>query len=297
MAELMLDLIDPQRIALNDFIQFIEALNKTIVNNEENEYDENLHRIMISYFIVSKQLNFRFVNYIEILKALPHEVHCRLASFILTTLVYPIQNEDGQVSFEYLPCIQKLYSLVYADNEQRFYDLWSSFWNSVGFRLPDVAIDHIEDFLNDILDRKHIAAATLLPVKRPQPYHARLNDIINEIFDRTMTYSFMFKNLFFVIVKEHPELITANELHSLVTSINMYTSTEQEVYFIFQGLGFVANAKPNLFKKYRTIPLNFVLKQHYSSGYDGKRQKGKISKGENVENKNIEIKINTNADE
>ncbi|CAF5172706.1 unnamed protein product, partial [Rotaria magnacalcarata] len=171
------------------------------------------------------------------------------------------------------------------------------FWNSVGFRLPDVAIDHIEDFLNDILDRKHIAAATLLPVKRPQPYHARLNDIINEIFDRTMTYSFMFKNLFFVIVKEHPELITANELHSLVTSINMYTSTEQEVYFIFQGLGFVANAKPNLFKKYRTIPLNFVLKQHYSSGYDGKRQKGKISKGENVENKNIEIKINTNADE
>ncbi|CAF0967293.1 unnamed protein product [Rotaria magnacalcarata] len=249
MAELMLDLIDPQRIALNDFIQFIEALNKTIVNNEENEYDENLHRIMISYFI---------------------------------------------------PCIQKLYSLVYADNEQRFYDLWSSFWNSVGFRLPDVAIDHIEDFLNDILDRKHIAAATLLPIvydKRPQPYHARLNDIINEIFDRTMTYSFMFKNLFFVIVKEHPELITANELHSLVTSINMYTSTEQEVYFIFQGLGFVANAKPNLFKKYRTIPLNFVLKQHYSSGYDGKRQKGKISKGENVENKNIEIKINTNADE
>lgn len=54
MAGLMLDLIDLQRITSNEFIQFLEALHKTIGETQDNEYDENIHPKKRLFFIVSK---------------------------------------------------------------------------------------------------------------------------------------------------------------------------------------------------------------------------------------------------
>lgn len=78
----------------------------------------------------------------------------------------------------------------------------------------------------------------------------------------------MLKNLFYVIVQNHPEMIKADELNSIFTSINTRTNTEQEVFFIFLGLCIVANAKPNLFDKYRNTLVDFIINKHYSSAFD-----------------------------
>lgn len=70
----------------------------------------------------------------------------------------------------YTPCVKKLYSLACNDNEQKFYELWSNFWNHVSTKLPDLGIDHIQDILSDVLDQKQLAVVSMLPVRRQNTF-------------------------------------------------------------------------------------------------------------------------------
>ncbi|CAF4268347.1 unnamed protein product [Rotaria sp. Silwood2] len=318
MAEVMLDLIDQQKITANTCIQFLKALHQKVVDNQQVDYEESILPLMRSFFTT---LVTHLAKYIELLKTLPNEVHHELASFILATLACPIQYENGQTSFEHISamqlwyrigqcltneadarlyglCIKKLYSLACDDNEQTFYDWWSMFWNTVGMKLPNVAADYVEDFLSDTIDRKHIAVTSLLPMlynKNPEPYHARLNDLINVIFDGDMSHVSLLGHLFLVIVKEHPELITVNQLDHLFTSIEGRTDVGYELFSIFQGLGLVANAKPNLFHNYRSVLLRFIVEQHNLSAFNCLQQyfvASTIIGGEETANECLTILIN-----
>ncbi|CAF3843939.1 unnamed protein product [Rotaria sordida] len=318
MAEVMLDLIDQQKITADICNQFLKVLHQKIIDNQEVDYEENICQLLRSFFT---NLATHLAKYIELLKILPHEVHRELASFILATLACPIQYENGQTSFEHIAatqlwyrigqcltnevdarlyklCIKKLYSLACDDNEQTFYDWWSLFWNMIGMKLPNVAADYVEDFLSDTIDRKHISVASLLPMlynKHPEPYHARLNDLINVIFDGDVSYISLLGHVFLVIVKEHPELITANQLDRLFTSIKDRTDAGYEMYSIFQGLGLVANAKPNLFHNYRSILLRFIVEQHNLSAFNCLQQyfvASTIINSEEIANEYLTILIN-----
>ncbi|CAF4634898.1 unnamed protein product [Rotaria sp. Silwood1] len=318
MAEAMFGLIDQQKITADSFSQFLKALHQKIVDNQQVDYEENIRIQMRSFFTT---LATHLAKYIELLKTLPQEVHRQLASFIVDTLTCPIQYENGQTSFEHIAamqlwykigpcltndtdarlygsCIKKLYSLACDDNEKTFYDWWSMFWNVVGMKLPNVAADYVEDFLSDTIDRKNIAVASLLPMlytKCPEPYHARLNDLINVIFDGDAAYVSLLGHLFLVIVKEHPELITANQLDHLFSSIEGRTDVGYEMFSIFQGLGLVANAKPDLFHNYRNVLLRFVVEQHNLSAFNCLQQyfiASTIIGGEETANECLTILIN-----
>ncbi|CAF4917493.1 unnamed protein product, partial [Rotaria sp. Silwood2] len=99
-------------------------------------------------------------------------------------------------------------------------------------------------------------------------YHARLNDMINVMFDGDISYVSLLKHLFWIIIKEHPELITLDKLEYIFTSLKNCTDVEHEFHMIFQGLTFIANTNLNLFHKYRSILLHFVIEKYNLSAYN-----------------------------
>ncbi|CAF4700328.1 unnamed protein product, partial [Rotaria sp. Silwood2] len=174
------------------------------------------------------------------------------------------------------------------DGQIVFYSWWSIFWNNVGIKLPDTAADFVQDFLYDTIDRKQISVASLLPLfynKRPEMYHARLNDMINVMFDGDISYVSLLKHLFWIIIKEHPELITLDKLEYIFTSLKNCTDVEHEFHMIFQGLTFIANTNLNLFHKY---PYN-CLQQYLVAST--------IVNGEQTANESLVILINLLKDQ
>lgn len=94
-------------------------------------------------------------------------------------------------------------------------------------------------------------------------FHARLNDVINALFDEEteMGYKMSLAQTFFLIGKEHPEQITATQVDRLFARVEDGTCTTHELYQIFHGLSFVANAKPHLFDKHYPILIRFITEQ------------------------------------
>ncbi|CAF4531063.1 unnamed protein product, partial [Rotaria sp. Silwood2] len=180
---------------------------------------------------------------------------------------------------------------------------WSIFWNNVGIKLPDTAADFVQDFLHDALDRKQISVASLLPLlynKRSEMYHARLNDMIDVMFDGDISYVSLLGHLFWIIIKEHPKLITLDQLEHIFTSLKNYTDAGHEFHMIFQGLTFIANINPNLFHKYRSILLHFVIEKHNLSAYNCLQQylvASTIVNGEQTANESLVILINLLKDQ
>ena len=129
--------------------------------------------------------------YIESLKVISHDAHRQLALFCLTVLVRPLRYENGQMLFEhsavttlwykiatclanevdarlYEQCLKRIHSLACDDDEgENYFSLWLFFWTQVTRKMPDMAAVHVEEFLNDMIDRKQIAMVTVLSVSRP----------------------------------------------------------------------------------------------------------------------------------
>ncbi|CAF1549843.1 unnamed protein product, partial [Rotaria sordida] len=64
----------------------------------------------------------------------------------------------------YEPCLKQLRSLACDEEETTFFDWLTTFWSITGMKIPDVAADHVEEFLSDLIDRKQIHMMALLPV-------------------------------------------------------------------------------------------------------------------------------------
>ncbi|CAF3410645.1 unnamed protein product [Rotaria sp. Silwood2] len=322
-GELLIKLIDQQKITANICSQFIQALHKRVIDNEQDDNQAMNNSGMRSFFI---SIDIELATYIEHLKTLPYEVHCQLAALIIVTRSCPIQHGNGINTFEhtivsqiwyrigpclnnhkdvrvYEKCLKKLYSLGCDDGQIVFYSWWSIFWNNVGIKLPDTAADFVQDFLHDALDRKQISVASLLPLlynKRSEMYHARLNDMIDVMFDGDISYVSLLGHLFWIIIKEHPKLITLDQLEHIFTSLKNYTDAGHEFHMIFQGLTFIANINPNLFHKYRSILLHFVIEKHNLSAYNCLQQylvASTIVNGEQTANESLVILINLLKDQ
>ena len=130
--------------------------------------------------------------YMESLKVLTYDVHRQLALFCTTVLTRPLRYENGQMLFEhsavmtlwyqiatcltneadallYEQCLKRIHSLACEDDdgEENYFPLWLFFWNQVTRKMPMMAAVYIEEFLNDMIDRKQIAMVTVLSVSSP----------------------------------------------------------------------------------------------------------------------------------
>ena len=57
--------------------------------------------------------------------------------------------------------------------------------------------------------------------KRPEPFHARLNDLFHSLFDNDGQNFVSFTYLIQVIAKEHPEVITAEHIDYIFEAIKI----------------------------------------------------------------------------
>lgn len=127
-------------------------------------------------------------------------------------------------------------------------------------------------------------------------FHARLDDVINALFDDQveMGYAMSLAHTFFLIGKEHPEQITAIQVDRLFDRVENGNCQIHELYQLFQGLSFVANAHPHLFDKHYPTLLRFVIDQQSAPAMTCLRQylvASTIIHGEDKANESVSILI------
>lgn len=125
--------------------------------------------------------------FLEQQKTIPHDIHQRLSSFFFTTIDRPFRAESGGVTFEYLAfrnlwarlssivikeedarlyltTLDRMYILAYDEDEINCKRWWTTFWMNVGMKLPQLAIDRIQQLLIVSIDRKDFTCLSLLTV-------------------------------------------------------------------------------------------------------------------------------------
>ncbi|CAF4256628.1 unnamed protein product [Rotaria sp. Silwood2] len=72
-----------------------------------------------------------------------------------------INEEDARA---YNTCLGRLGIRAQDDNDKDLKYWWLSFWTTVGMKLPQVAVDHVEQFLATTIDQKDMNFLVILPV-------------------------------------------------------------------------------------------------------------------------------------
>ena len=70
-------------------------------------------------------------------------------------------EEDARL---YKACLDRMFTRAHDDNDKDLKYLWVHFWTFVGMKLPQVAADHVEQFLVTTIDDKNLSLLILLPV-------------------------------------------------------------------------------------------------------------------------------------
>ena len=108
----------------------------------------------------------------------------------------------------------------------------------------------------------------MLYSKRPEPFHARIGDLVNVLVSDDTAYTNSLAPLFWIIVKEHSEIVTSVQVDRLFASMKDRSRATPELRFILQALGFVAKAQPNLFHKHRALLIRFVAEEQDVSAFN-----------------------------
>ena len=72
-----------------------------------------------------------------------------------------IKEEDARL---YLTTLDRMYSLAYDEDEKNCKHWWTTFWMTVGKKLPQLTIDHVKQLLIVTIDRKDFTCLSLLTV-------------------------------------------------------------------------------------------------------------------------------------
>ncbi|CAF2790446.1 unnamed protein product [Rotaria sp. Silwood2] len=282
MGQIMTKLIDQRQITVDICSKFLEIIRKHIDNNDAT-YEFHQHHD--DFF---QSMGKLLAECIVQLKTLPLTLHQQIASFFLVAFNCPFTAEDGSMTLShsislglwfrigqciqneddarpYESCADRLYRLVYDEKEQHLHSWWLTFWSIVSTKYPNIVVDHIPQFLDEIIDRKQLTLLGILLAlynKQPEPFHARLDDLIRALFDCNGENLTPLSSLFSTIVKVHPDLITSKHIDFLFTSIKNYMNLFDQTNLIFITLGYVANAQPHLFDKYQDELLHFVIEKH-----------------------------------
>ncbi|CAF1175185.1 unnamed protein product [Adineta steineri] len=170
-------LIDSEQINDDIYIKFINALQNRI-----NSEDEELNKKNRSFITnLSNQLG----DFIQRLKRLSNNVHSKIASLFLSILNYPFYDEDHNMTFQYTvlvcllfrvasviynendarlsqPFLDEMYMNVKNDNKTMLCQWWIGFWLTIGMKLTNIAIDHIDQFFEYTFNSKDMSFIGLL---------------------------------------------------------------------------------------------------------------------------------------
>ncbi|CAF1064963.1 unnamed protein product [Adineta steineri] len=316
MGTKMTELVDIKQITIDNCYQFIAILQKQINDNDDTYV---LDKTSQYFFTAISQLLSESIQHI---KTIPTALHQQLATFCSAALDCSLHDENGGMTFEHLAalhiwfkvgqcidnednarvyetCLDRLYKLIYdEEEEEKMYSWWCTFWSMTALKYPNVAANHISQFLHEIIDHKKMNLLGLLPTlyaKRPEPFHDRLDDLVHALFDDNGQHLVSIASILMVIIKTHPELITSSQVDYLFTSIKNHTDILNESSHIFLMLGHIANAQPHLLDKYRQDLVHFVTEQQKPQAFNCLQQylvASTIINGEKTVDENLILLIN-----
>ena len=100
----------------------------------------------------------------------------------------------------------------------------------------------------------------MLYFKRPEAFHARLNNVIDGLQSTDIGCRSGMDNIFSIIAREYPQLITSEHIDLLMTELNNRSGAVHHTYYFFEGLTSIANVQPRLFDRYQNVLVDFVRK-------------------------------------
>ncbi|CAF2920688.1 unnamed protein product [Rotaria sp. Silwood2] len=318
MGIFMIKLIDRKQITLDIYSQLLQKLYIRLqlendINDETEGTEQEFFTNLAEYLSI----------YTEILKTLSPSIHHTLNSIFLVILDQPRQNENGSVSFGhaifdllwskfpetiitekdariYEPSVSKLYTV--ARNEEKdetdLFRCWSTFWNTIGVRFPQVATNQVETLLDEFIDRDQFDFISLLQnlySQRPEPFHARINKMIQVLFQSNIITQSrgVYLLLLQTIGKHHPEIISSAHIDLIFTSLFKIKPklTDAELHGLFQFLTPVASIQPNLFDKHQKDIIRIATETQNTSVFYCLEQyfiSSTIINGENVAKNHID---------
>ncbi|UJR31959.1 hypothetical protein I4U23_019432 [Adineta vaga] len=281
MGEPMTELVDEKQMTVDICRQLISILQKHVDSVDDDKYVVESH-----YEQFLRVLGKLLRRCLQPLKPFPTIMHEELARYCLSALNCPLHNESGLPTTEhytalviwfamgpcidnendaraYERCVDRLFELIYDENEDSIHSWWTTFWIIVGLKFPTMAAEHSEQFLKEIIDHKQmmmIAILYTIYAKHPQPFHHRLNDLIHLLFDNNAQHLPTIASLLDIILKSHPHIITESQIDYLFTSIDIYhqPNTTQTICRL---LSHVASTQPHLFDKHRQQLILLVSQQ------------------------------------
>lgn len=129
----------------------------------------------------------RVTGILEQLQTFPVSFHRQVAEFTSTVLKCPMTKENGTMTLgantclciwyriiplirseeearQYSQCLNDMYNIFCDNEDETIYSWWIHFWSIIGLKYPNVALNHVEQFLYDSIDRKQTMLTMLLPV-------------------------------------------------------------------------------------------------------------------------------------
>ncbi|CAF0913617.1 unnamed protein product [Adineta ricciae] len=272
MGKLMTELVDEKRVSADTCRQLVAVLQKRV-----NDLDGDSYEVNYAYEGFLSAVTTLITRCMKQLKSLPLTLHEDVARYCLSALKYPLHRENGSATVEYLTalllwfsvgaclgneddarvyekCADRLFEMVYNENEESMHSWWSTYWSIVLMNYPNVAANHSEQLLQEIIDHKQIMLLGMLIIvypKNPQPFHERLDDLIHALFDNNGQQLTSIASLLNTIFRANPQLITPAQIDYLFTSITSHHHIPYASDSIYRLLALVANAQPQLFDKYR----------------------------------------------
>ncbi|CAF0879631.1 unnamed protein product [Adineta ricciae] len=272
MGQSMTELVDEKRVSADTCRQVVAVLQKRV-----DDLDEDTYEVNHAYETFLSAVTTLTSKCMKQLKPVPLTLHEDVARYCLSALKYPLRRENGSATIEYLTalllwfsvgpclgnendarayekCVDRLFEMIYSENEESMHSWWSTYWSTVLMNYPNVAANHSEQLLEEIIDHKQIILLgmliTLYP-KNPQPFHQRLDDLIHALFDNNGQHLTSIASLLNSIFQANPQLITPAQIDYLFTSIASHHHIPYASDSIYRLLELVASAQPELFDKHR----------------------------------------------
>ncbi|CAF0785788.1 unnamed protein product [Didymodactylos carnosus] len=271
----LMDLIDPSQIDISVLITSVDLLIKRVAD-DESDIKGHLFGYYMHYV---KNIG----DYLSKQKSIPTLLHEKLSQFCRLALDQSLMTETGCMTFPYggltniwvkIPLLveteenAKLYvectdvMRERSEDTKDLYLMWYFFWSLIATKYLDLASTRIEQFLNDFINDKQMTMQTILNslyTRCPDSYHSRVSTIISEMFVNNGQYVSSFNSILGLITREHPEIITGENIDQLFNEIKKRSI--KEVENLYTSLTSIASTQPDLFSKHQDYLLTISKEQ------------------------------------
>ncbi|CAF0846606.1 unnamed protein product [Adineta ricciae] len=274
----ILHLIDIEQINEEICIKLITALQ----NRVNHPINVDSTRDNICFFTeISSHLAIFFQKH----QRLSTCVHSVLSALFTSLLDYPLYDEDRNPSLGYIlmaimtlrvamticnendarlyePYLDRVYQIVKNDEQTSLCQWWIQFWLIIGIKIPSVAVNHIEQFLEHTFNTKDVSFCGLLTTLyqlHSEMFHQHIDKLVDFLLSDYGQYLMPLSSLFQLMMRDQPERIMSKHIEQIFTLIETVPLNSELCAFI-QSLSSIVNHYPHLFHSHRDKLFQFITR-------------------------------------